>query len=208
MNDKLRNTTLAIAGVFQAVALVRDTAHEGRCDKEAFDTTINSLFITEPENTEAVYGGIGNLRLGLNTLIAQIAPTDKKPDADLTRYALSAVILTRKLMKKKDSMDTLVNGIERARSQSEHFDDPLHENVIANLADIYVNTVSTLQPRIIVNGAHGHLSHAHIANRVRALLLAAIRSVVLWQQCGGSRWQLLFKRRAIANEAQQLLAAV
>lgn len=205
MSQTLRDATLALAGVFQAATLVRDTAHEGRCDRDAYAASIESLFVTEPDTTASVYGGIGGVHFGLRALLAQLAPQDSRPDSDITRYALSTMILSRKLLRKRERMDIIVKGIERARLQGTHFDDPLHDNVIANLADIYVNTVSPLQPRIIVNGAHGHLSHAHIANRVRALLLAAIRSVVLWRQCGGTRWQLVFKRRAITTEARNLL---
>jgi high frequency lysogenization protein len=32
-----------------------------------------------------------------------------------------------------------------------------------------------------------------------------VRAAVLWRQLGGNRWQLLFARRKIANEAAHLL---
>ena len=44
------------------------------------------------------------------------------------------------------------------------------------------------------------------ANKVRAILLAGIRAAVLWTQCGGSRWQVLFKRSALLLETEKLLA--
>jgi high frequency lysogenization protein len=57
----------------------------------------------------------------------------------------------------------------------------------------------------MVNGEHGHLSNPLIAARVRAALFAGIRSAFLWHQLGGSRWQLLFSRKKIANEAAGIL---
>ena len=33
---------------------------------------------------------------------------------------------------------------------------------------------------------------------IRALLLAALRSAVLWRQCGGSLWDFVFRRREMA----------
>ena len=42
------------------------------------------------------------------------------------------------------------------------------------------------------------------AARVRALLLAGIRSAVLWRQTGGRRWQLIFRRRKVATIAREL----
>jgi len=40
-----------------------------------------------------------------------------------------------------------------------------------------------------------------VVSEVRAILLAAVRSAVLWRQCGGSLWDFLLRRR-------DLLAAV
>src|SRR3569623_1381139 len=56
-----------------------------------------------------------------------------------------------------------------------------------------------------VIGAQGLLSLPDVANKVRTLLLAAIRSAVLWRQCGGNRWQLIFGRRKIIDTARALL---
>lgn len=204
MNKTTHNSTLALAGIFQACNLVKQIANDGQCAQEAFNHTIGSIFITDPETPEEVYGGLSGVRPGLTTLLAQL-DAGTKPDPDIMRYALSIMVLTRRLMKDKKRMPLVIEGIERAKSQAEHFSNT-HDNVIANLAGIYVDAVSTLQPRILVNGAHGHLSHANIANKVRALLFAGIRSAVLWRQCGGNRWQLIFKRRMVAREAQRLLS--
>ncbi|MCG8433413.1 MAG: DUF489 family protein, partial [Gammaproteobacteria bacterium] len=85
--------------------------------------------------------------------------------------------------------------------------DPTHDNVLANLADTYVNTIGTLRPRVLVNGEHGHLQNPRNVNLIRALLLAGIRSATLWYQCGGSRWNLLFSRRSFLAAADELLQA-
>ena len=42
-------------------------------------------------------------------------------------------------------------------------------------------------------------SHDAIVSEIRAILLAAVRSAVLWRQLGGSYWDLLFARRAMAD---------
>jgi high frequency lysogenization protein len=79
--------------------------------------------------------------------------------------------------------------------------------LIEKLADLYTQTISTLGPRIMVSGDHGHLANPAIAAKVRAVLLAGIRSAVLWRQTGGQRWRLLFSRGRIARTAAELLAA-
>lgn len=56
-------------------------------------------------------------------------------------------------------------------------------------------------------GDYNYLQQARIANQIRALLLAAIRSATLWRQVGGSRWQLLLQRKILTHEVDRLLSA-
>jgi high frequency lysogenization protein len=205
MTHTTSERTLALAGIYQACRLVSKIACDGLADVAAQDICIRSLFVTDPPDTAAVYGGRAtisdNLRIGLATLIEQFDQPDKR-DIELTRYVITIMALERKLMKRPALLQMLSAGIDKASAQAEHFS-PSHENVIANLADLYVTTISTLAPRIIVKGEHGHLTNPANANRVRALLLAALRSAILWRQCGGNRWQLLWQRKNISAAAEQ-----
>jgi high frequency lysogenization protein len=97
-------------------------------------------------------------------------------------------------------------GIDRAREQVAFFD-ITHNAVMAGLADCYRQTVSTLQPRVIINGDPVILENPDNQNRIRALLLAAIRAAVLWRQCGGGRLTLVLRRRALVEAAGDLLTA-
>jgi len=102
-------------------------------------------------------------------------------------------------------LKTISIGIERAKAQTDHFH-LVHENVLANLGDIYLQTVSKLQPRIMVNGVPDYLSRVDVANKIRACLLAGIRSAMLWKQCGGRRWKFLLFRKKTQLEVARLLA--
>ena len=101
-------------------------------------------------------------------------------------------------------LDAISTGIERAKQQSEMFD-ITHDNVLANLAGIYGETISQIPPKIMVAGENSYLSSRSNADRIRAILLGGIRFAVLWSQLGGGRWQILIKRRAFVSEAQRLL---
>ena len=57
MSKSLHDQTLALAGLFQAAALVRQIAHNGSCSDESLETCIHSLFATDPASTLDVYGG-------------------------------------------------------------------------------------------------------------------------------------------------------
>jgi len=43
------------------------------------------------------------------------------------------------------------------------------------------------------------------SNLIRSLLLAGVRSAILWRQCGGRKLQLLFGRKKVINASKDLL---
>jgi high frequency lysogenization protein len=195
MTRPISNATLALAGVFQAAWLVREIAHRGSVRSDLFEVSIRSIFETDPADTESVYGGRDKLDVGLKLLRDQLGGRESRRDMEVTKYVLTIMHLERKLVRNAALMERLRSGVVRARIQATHFS-ITHENVVAALADLYINTVS---------GQHGHLSNPSNANKVRALLLAAIRSAVLWRQNGGSRLQLVLKRKQFAWEAGRLM---
>lgn len=207
MSKTITDQTLALAGIFLAAEQVQSVARRGRVEPEALQTAVQSLFKIDATDTDDVYGGRANLRPGLRALLANIRAKPQTRDLEQMRYAISLLHLERRLARRRELLDAIGNGIALAQKKVELFS-LTHDNVVAALADIYVNTVSTLTPRIMVAGEHGHLSHAENANRVRALLLAGIRSAVLWHQSGGSRMGLLFRRGAYAKEAERLLGSL
>ncbi len=205
MSKTITDRTLALAGLFQAVSLVAQTARRGMVEQAPFETVIRSLFVRNADATVDIYGDLSALRPGLQTLLRQLGNDGEARDLELTRYAVALLALERKMSARKDLLATIAEGLEKAERQLNHFH-ITHDSLIAALADVYANSVSTLQPRIMVSGEHGHLQNPDTANRVRALLLAGMRAAVLWSQSGGGRLQLLFKRKAFLAEAQRLLA--
>ena len=199
--SKYTDRTLALAGMYQACKLVQQVARHGHVDPDELKIVLDTLFVTDPPDTLAVYGSYSNLKSGLEAVTRQL---EKNPDAELTRYLINILHLERKLTRKPKMLQAISEGIERTRRQMEHYPLP-HTNIVASLAGIYSDTISTLTPRIIVSGEQGHLANPENASTVRALLLAAMRSAVLWEQCGGSRWQILLQRRHFVQEATTLL---
>lgn len=201
MSGSLRDQTLALAGVFQASSLVHQTATKGQCLQDPLEATIHSLFETDPGNTLDVYGDLYGLREGLKVLSRSMGEQPAGHDAQILRYSLSLVQLEARLRKQTGMMDTIGERIEQARRTVEHFG-PTHPNVLRNLGGIYQDTLSTFKVKINVNGHRQYLEIEENAARIRACLLAGIRSAVLWRQLGGRRWQLILRRKrhvAIAN---------
>ena len=205
----LKSTThqvIALAGIAQACSLVQQLATSGSADGNAMEASIGSLLKLDADSVTNVYGGLAGVAHGLKQLDRQLTGRSIA-DPEQARYAASLVYLERQLSNRPDMLKTITVGIEKAQVQAEHFG-LLHENVFANLGDLYHSTISTIPPRIMVNGEPEYLSNSAIVNKIRALLLAGIRSALLWRQCGGARWKFLLFRKKLQDEIKFLLKQI
>ncbi|HIF9200675.1 TPA: high frequency lysogenization protein HflD [Photobacterium damselae] len=204
MANTLYDRTIAFAGICQAVKLVQQVAQTGRCDNEMLTATLESILVTDPANTLAVYhSDEANLRIGLEALVKDIDNTSS--GNELTRYLVGVMALERKLSGRRDSMAQLGDRIDLLKRQTEHFE-LLEEQMLSNIASVYLDIISPLGPRIQVSGTPAQLQIPQVQHKVRALLLAAIRSAVLWRQVGGKRRHLIFGRKQMIEQAKILLA--
>jgi len=198
------NRVLALAGLIQAAKLVKQISTQGRCDESAFETCVHSIFTIDAPTVKAIYGNTQALNLGLQELIHLLTNNKEPKDSDIARYILALIHLERKLSKHPAMLQLIKKGIERAQTQAQYFS-TVHDNVMANLASVYTDTLSTFSFRIHVTGLPLYLNQSHHLNKIRTLLLAGIRSAVLWHQLGGRRWQLLITRSSILQTAHGLL---
>lgn len=209
MEANIRNRTIALAALFQAVNGVNQVANEGNIDPIILESAINSLLAEETASIEMLYGGIGNLRTGLRSLVRQLGGESMTPEGqpgntEATRYTVNLLYLEKKLLADQQMFNRLLEGISAAQEQLDFFE-PTHPNIIARLADTYTETVSKIGPRIIIKGDQVHLGNPDNAAKIRVLLLSGIRAALLWRQAGGNRWKLLLARGAMQKEARRLL---
>ncbi|MGR8935781.1 MAG: high frequency lysogenization protein HflD [Gammaproteobacteria bacterium] len=198
----LTNQTIALAGIAQAAFLVQQLAATGKTDHGALRASIGSILKIDADSVADVFGGLQGVALGLAQLQEQLSGKGIG-NADQARYAATLVFLEKQLGGLPVMQQTIRNGVQKAQAQAEQFG-LLHENVLANLGDLYFQTISTLQPRIMVKGEQSYLANADTVNKIRALLLAGIRAALLWRQCGGSRWKFLFMRNKLHDECRRL----
>ncbi|MGA9423288.1 MAG: high frequency lysogenization protein HflD [Rhodanobacteraceae bacterium] len=195
---------IALAGMFQAVSLVRQVATRGRADPETVEASLTSIFRIDADSAADVFGGVDGVRHGLHTLIAQLDNTSRDPA--LTRLALGVLRLQRRLAGNRRMNQTLSDGIEAIQRQVTHLG-VSHPTVQGRLAELYSVTLSQLRPQIMVHGNPACLGQAQCVEAIRALLLAAVRAAVLWRQVGGRPWRLLLRRREYAMLARGLLTS-
>lgn len=210
MANSFHDQVLALAGIFQSACLVQQLAREGRSDSAALQSSVQSILELDAPDVGSIYGGAQGVRLGLEMLNTRLTGKTKSADMEMARYVIVMVQLEAVLRRRPEMLDAIRQGIDTARTKMKFFEndmpaDGTHPLLMEKFAQLYSETISTLTPRIMVSGEHGHLSNPAIAAKVRAALLAGIRSAVLWRQLGGRRWQLLFSRGKIARAAAELL---
>jgi len=195
-SHKDQEQAIALAGVFQAAALVHQLANKGMVSQDSFEASIGSILNTSPESTIDVYGGnTYGLGLGIKTL-RSFMNKDAEASTHILRYAMSILYLEKRLRKDPEMMAAIGQRLDQVTMQSHHFS-PTHENVIASIASLYQDTISTFSFRIQVQGEPNILRQAGNADKVRAMLFAGIRSGILWHQLGGRRWKLLLTRKRV-----------
>lgn len=204
--SRREDRALALAGVFQAAKLVHEVAWQGVADEAPIAATLGSLFRFDAPDTAGVYGGVTGATAGLRTLIEQLSGQAPPPEAAVMRYTLGLLHLERRADASGTVWEPLRTGLLAAQRQQEAFG-IAHENTIAALAALYGDLISPAGPRILVEGESNNLRDTRKAALIRALLLGGIRSAVLWQQLGATRWSLLFSRRRLIDDAEAWLNA-
>lgn len=221
MSRQQDEQAIALAAMFQAVTLVDQIAQRGMVPQDNFATSIYSLFAVNPPTTEAVFGNPDELTLNLSCGLKGLRDLiNKKQSAQNSlpvHYVLSLIALERKLAKRPDMLKALSQKLAESSDKVRYFDPdglgPLegasaltHPSVIASLARLYQDTISTFSLRIQVKGDPRHLQNSENADKIRALLLAGIRAAMLWRQVGGSRWHLLSFRSRLKPALRRLSA--
>ena len=198
--NKTAKQTLALASIFQSTALVHQLASTGKCDSHTNRASLNSI-VSESDSVDEIFTSPEDLKIGFDSL--KFLFEKKSIDMhNVMLYATALINLEKKLMKKPDLLNQISNEISLINKQE--FFDIHHSNSIARLAELYKNTLGSLNPTIMVRGEQIYLTNRHTANHIRALLLAGIRAVSLWKSQGGKTWHLLLNKKKTLQYVKSL----
>ncbi|MBT1445818.1 high frequency lysogenization protein HflD [Shewanella sp. JM162201] len=201
--SQMQARTMAFAGILQALSQVQYIARHGDSDTDAMTASLNTILVTNPEQPEDVYADKVQLQVGYKWILNQLGDGEHK-DVEMTRYLVGLLALERKLSRSNSALGMLSERINQIHRQLNHFA-ITDEQVIANLASIYSDIISNLGPKLQITGNPNVLQRPLVQQKIRALLLAAMRSAVLWRQLGGKRRHLVFARKAIVDTAKKNL---
>ena len=194
MTKNLRSRVLALAGLLQALKLVRQIADTGHADAASERAVLESVFRIDAESAAAVYGGAQTLRSSLLMLRDYFA--DRSGDEALPKLGMAVIQLERRFVADDALARQVLDGIRSLESIADR-QGAIHPDVISKLGQLYADTISHLRPKVIVQGNPHYLQQPEVVAEIRALLLAALRSAVLWRQMGGSYWDFALRRRAM-----------
>ncbi len=200
----LENQTLALAGMFQSATLIEQIAIKGEINQAALDCSIDSLFAFEAGSTVEVFGNLSGLTRGLQSLTTHLGGNNKTSSKNIVYYIMSMMKISSTLLRDKTLAANLQNGLQQIQQQTTDFE-MSRSSMLNKIDGLYQSTISNMQPRIIVRGEQNYLRNGDNAAIIRTLLLAGIRSGVLWHQLGGSKWKLVFARKRHVASAKHLL---
>ena len=199
--QELKNETISLGAIYQACNEIKKIAWQGEINNNIIEPLINSVYQTTSEEIEDVFISIKRLNSGLDFLRRQLVGDAFSRDGEVSRYFEAIGILVKNMNKK----DAVLNKLrtELTKQSLPINEDNLDQHALF-LSELYLSTISTVEPRIIVNGDNKYLTNKKNAAMIRSLLLCAIRSFILWQQSGGSKFRIFIFKKKIAELAVKL----
>ena len=192
MSNRYSDRVLALAGLAQALHQVRRIADTGQSEAAAVQAALDSVFRIDAATPLAVYGRVGDITPGLRVLRGYLAKQTE--DNGLSRLAMAVLQLERRFVQEDDTVHAVTRGLAEIAPRAEQHGST-HPDVLSALGGLYADTISHLRPRVMVQGNPHYLGQPGVVAEIRAILLAAVRSAVLWRQMGGSLWDFLLRRR-------------
>lgn len=207
MKNNIKDQTLALASMMQCAQLIQQIASTGNINQPAFEASMDTLFQFKSATSLAIFGDLSALITGFKGIISFDKNSAKEPDRIVLYYVLSMLKLATKITKDQALIDKLQAGLKLIKQQSQQFD--LSVTTTSHKIDLlYLDNISHLKPRIMVQGDPRYLSPAVNTSKVRTLLFSGIRAAFLWRQLGGSKWSLLFSKKKYIKQAVDYLKTV
>lgn len=192
---------IALAAVTQCAVLVHRLASQGSVPTSSLLGCLQPVYDLDPKSLETLYPDVRRFSEGIDTLQRSFDSEGLRENAEVVRYLLGMLVLQQHLGRRadlqgqmRDRLDTLSLTAPALNDDSLVDQEALQESCNA-LARLYQDTISKLSFRIHVAGNPEYLRDHAVADQIRALLLAGIRSAVLWHQLGGRRWHLFFYKK-------------
>jgi|SRR5574344_26702 high frequency lysogenization protein len=199
---------LSFAAICQTVAQLQALGRFGSWTEQEVTPLLRALTVSDPKTAYDVFPE-NDLKPGFSHLIKTFGNEESREERnmEIAKYVFEAISLERKLNRNPDVMKRIFDRLDTAIAYAdEHLLSVTDDEYVEMLADIYKQEVSDAKIySFLVYGNSTYLQQRMVQIRIRALLLSAIRAVVLWRQLGGRRRTFIFRRKHLVAYATNVL---
>jgi high frequency lysogenization protein len=195
--------TMCLAATLQCCISIQRLARHGATDENMLTRMVATVLDFSTVEPEKLYGGAQTLKTGLK-FIQDSGPGQMDSDRVEVLSLTNAVQQIQKVLVNTPVIqNSLGEKLNYLHSQELGF--PYSNDSWEKFNQIYIKTLGTLEPKIIVKGEQNWLQNPLTVAKIRSGLLAAVRSAYFWNSLGGKRWHLLLLRKQYINNARTLL---
>jgi len=192
------NYIISLSALLHSAYLVNKIATTGQnCPNES-EMLIRSIYATDTFDTKFIYKNYSELHHGYLILKKILTGNTDIPLITMQKYALNMILIQKNINKIKDLKFLIRKKIDNYQENSMIATNL--SDLIAYTEEIYKEYIGIIRPRVVVSGKKEYLERN--SSLIRALLLSGIRAAFLWDYYGGSKWQLMFRRKEILNKCE------
>lgn len=187
----------SLAALYQSCNAISRIAWEGQYDEKEFLPLIKSILDVDSDDPLTIYQQPISLKSGFEFLKKQVVDDIFTRSSETRRYISSIKDLVKRINTSNIIDEQFRKRIDRL-NENEH--EKNTDDIVLEIGQLYKDTFSQLEPRIVISGDNQYLKQDLNAARIRTALMAAIRSVYLWKSCNGSDLKFfLFKKKYISR---------
>ena len=185
----------SLAALYQSCNVISRIAWEGKYEEKEFLPLIKSILDVDSDDPLAIYQKPTSLKSGFEFLKKQVVDDIFTRSSETRRYISSIKDLVKRINTSSIIDEQFKKRIDRL-NETEY--EKNTDDTVLEIGQLYKDTFSKLEPRIVISGDNQYLKEDLNAARIRTALMAAIRSVYLWKSCNGSNFKFfLFRKRYI-----------
>lgn len=223
--QNIYNQTIALAGVMQALITVNALAFGKDLELNQLENTLKTVQVINPNSFTDVYNNeLKTIKQGLAFWVEK-TPNLIDQNKLILEYFLGVLKLEKKInngncdcralgvrlsnVAQKNSRYDLdkVTNIVHTENDSGNDNSALDE-LVNELSLIYSQIISPIGSKILVKGKAPFITESLNQKKIRACLLAAIRSAILYRQASGRGYKVMLLKGQYAKQSQQILNSI
>lgn len=193
------NYIISLTALLQSIYFVNKAATTNSVVLQDCEVLLKSIYIKDTFNAKDVYVDSKHLLNGYNLLKQILSGKNDISLITMQKYALNIILIQKNINKISDLEDLIRKKIDNYQENSMMATN-LNELVMYS-EEIYKEYIGIIRPRVVISGKKEYLEKN--SSIIRALLLSGIRASFLWDYHGGTKWQLMFRRKEILKKCDE-----